>query len=204
MLLKNWKIFAGAFALILVVVLIVLIGTSIQEKRDIAAKTALNNAADEQALQLAVDKYNSHPAAVSARFKLAELHTAKEEYQKAAEILQDIANDSDTDIFIRSKAEISAAYLWDKAGEKDKALEALNTISSNFNLEPVLRAEASYAQAGIYLMQKEYAKARSALANINMAKQDSQMDPVYARWVEKAAALMDRLPAEEVETADKK
>ena len=204
MLLKNWKIFIGAFALILVVVLIVLITTSIQEKRDIAAKTALNNAQDEQTLVQAIEKYDSHPAAVSAQFRLADIYTGKQDYQKASENLAQIADNSDLDLFFRAKATVSRAYLLDKSGNKDEALKVFNTISSNANVDAVLRAEAAYAQAGIYFGQKDYAKVRSALANINVAKMDSQMDLAYARWAEKASVMLSRLPAENEAAAESK
>ncbi len=202
-LMKNWKVIAGCFALILVVVLIVCITAEVQKRSDMKARTAFANAASEDELVEALDQYGSKNIAAAARLRLAGMYADHEKYPEAAEQLRLVSEDSGADWFIRARAALDAGYLCEKAGKNDEALKLYNTVSSNMDMPEALQAEASYAQTCVLLSMNKEPEALEALGKINQTRIGSLTDPEYAYWAQKAQTLENRIQSGKAAVSEK-
>ena len=202
----NWKkAIIGVCAFAVVVSIIIIIQSTIQ-RAELKARNELANAVGIAELENAIGKHLTNKAADFARIQLAsEFITSgrPEDLEKGREQLLAVAASTKSEMFIRMRAAINAAYILEKQGKPEDAaleLEKIVTLTSipgggckgqvSVVVPEDLRVEAAYSAARIFSSLDQTMKADAMLKNINLAAPAAQgVSTVYGYWASLACQL---------------
>ena len=193
----NWKkaiIGVCAFAVAVSVVIII---QGVIRNAEESARKELANAGSILELKDAIDKHPTHKAADFARIRLAGdliINENPEDLEEARKYLLEVAASSRSELFVKTRCALDAAYILEQLGRKDDAATEFKHIAELAQTPEDLRVEAAYSSARIFAGLDRMMNANEALKIINLAVADAQgSSTVYGYWASLAKQLDEKI-----------
>lgn len=190
---QHWKkLSIGLGAIAAVIVLLVII-QHIRETQDLALRHQFADAKDVDAIAALIADNADHPAAISARFRLAAMKAKNGDFISAAETLQEVAALNGVDPYYAAAAQLrAAAYL--EQGKKDGEARALYiTLLNDPQADDLVRSEARFGAARLSIKLGKNADAAEYLKDV---KEDVAQAANY--WDIQSVNLKKRIKLEKV------
>ena len=201
----NWKkaiIGVCAFAVVVSVGIII---QSLIQRAELSARRELANAGSIAELEAAIAKHPGNKAVDFARLRLASeliLSDKPGDLEKAREQLLAVAGSSKSEIFIKTRSALDAAYISEQLGKAEDAGTEFERIANLAQTPEDLRIEASYSAARIFAGLDQMMKADAMLKNINFAVAAAEgTNTVKGYWTSLAAQLNEKIHPQAVSAA---
>ena len=180
----HWKqMFIGAGVIIVLVAIAYGIMLK-KENNELAAQSAIANAATKQQLIEVIERYSSYKEADYARIRLARIYSAENDFAKAQELFKAVAQNTQ-DQELKCQMLLDEAYMLEKAGKFDDAVKSFMIIGNNSMYAKGVRAEAYYGAMRLAIKQNKKDEAAKAFTQLNLLTGDD----VAAVWINLAKAI---------------
>ena len=147
--LKHWRKYAIAAAIILVAIAAFLVFSKRNSSNGISASNEILAAFTIPQLKDVIEKYPNYPLAQYAKLKLTSMLAEAKDYSKAANIYNEFIS-SNSDSYAAYTARLSLAYVMETEGKTDEAVKLFSQISDDSSFPIVIRGEAEYSAGRIY------------------------------------------------------
>jgi len=201
----NWKKAIIGVCVFAVAVSVVIIIQGVMRSAEESARKELANSDGIAGIEAAIKKHPNHKAADYERLRLAGelIATGKtEDLEKAREYLLAVASSSKSELFIKTRSALDAAYILEKLDKKLDAAQEFKRIADLRQTPEDLRVEAAYAAARLFAGLDQMMNADSALKLINLTSAAQNQATVYGYWATLAKRLDEKIHPKAAKTPE--
>ena len=180
---KNWKKIFQLCGLVVLGIAIFLIANFYNKRNDAYIAGEISKANGVAQLQEIISKYGTHPAAATAKLRLAQIYFNEKKYDDASKIYTQLSFSKDSAISLRAK--LNQAYIMEAEGKKNESATKFTEIGAVIGTPEEVKFEAAYNAARIHKGLGELEKARASLESF--ANADAMMANNF--WAKKAERL---------------